>query len=425
MASDNTQRKIVIVGGGIIGCTSAYFLTRHPLFNPSLHKITILEAQSIASGASGKAGGLLALWAYPSEIVPLSYKLHAQLAKEHDGAKRWGYRPVHAGHVDAIAKTRTPTIKDGVEVGGVVSGEREGEWQKLPKTVQKTMKNKIGVQIPEDLDWIDKGSITNYSEMGNPDTTAQVHPFQFTTSIASLATEAGTSIIFGSVTKIDYTAEQGVKSVVYEDKETKNIRTIEATDVIISAGPWTSRIFPPAPITALRAHSIVIKAEVSPYAVFTDIKLPKDFGKAAKGTGNVTRFVKKVNPEVYARPDGTVYACGEGDSLIPLPKSSDLVECDESRCQEIVDYMGAISTTLHEGEVLIKQACYLPLVVNDEGGPLIGETGIKGLLLAAGHTCWGIQNSCATGKLVSEFVFEGGAKSADIGRLDPRKVLRS
>lgn len=72
--------------------------------------------------------------------------------------------------------------------------------------------------------------------------------------------------------------------------------------------------------------------------------------------------------------------------------------------------------------MLAKQACYLPLV-SSGGGPIIGETGIKGLILASGHTCWGIQNSCATGKLVSEFVFEGAAKSADIDSLDPRNVM--
>lgn len=54
---------------------------------------------------------------------------------------------------------------------------------------------------------------------------------------------------------------------------------------------------------------------------------------------------------------------------------------------------------------------------------MIGETGIKGLLMATGHTCWGIQNSCATGKVMSEFVFEGRAKSANVGSLDPRNVL--
>ena len=72
--------------------------------------------------------------------------------------------------------------------------------------------------------------------------------------------------------------------------------------------------------------------------------------------------------------------------------------------------------------MLLRQACYLPSV-SLGGGPLIGETGITGLLMAAGHTCWGIQNSCATGKLMSEFVFDGKAHSADISSLDPRKFL--
>jgi glycine/D-amino acid oxidase-like deaminating enzyme len=45
------------------------------------------------------------------------------------------------------------------------------------------------------------------------------------------------------------------------------------------------------------------------------------------------------------------------------------------------------------------------------------------LVLAAGHTCWGIQNGPATGKLVGEFVFEGRAVSAKVGGLDPRVCL--
>ena len=77
---------------------------------------------------------------------------------------------------------------------------------------------------------------------------------------------------------------------------------------------------------------------------------------------------------------------------------------------------------MREGDVLVKQACYLPLV-SSGGGPLIGETGTKGLFMATGHTCWGIQNSCATGKLISEFVFDGKALSASIDSLSPLQVL--
>lgn len=56
-----------------------------------------------------------------------------------------------------------------------------------------------------------------------------------------------------------------------------------------------------------------------------------------------------------------------------------------------------------------------------ESGPLVGHTMAPGVLVAAGHTCWGIQNGPATGKLMSEFVFDGAAKSASVEKLDPRK----
>jgi glycine/D-amino acid oxidase-like deaminating enzyme len=411
--TSDSLRNIVIVGGGIIGSTTAYYLTRHPSYNPSIHKITIIEAQSIASGASGKSGGLLALWAYPANIVPLSFKLHAELATEHDGGNRWGYRTVHCGSLRAAGQVRQVS-------SGEAEAEGSKEWQKLPKTNSKG--KEFATDIPHDLDWFDPGAVRSYTEMGTPETTAQVHPFQFTTSMADLAQQAGVQVTLGSVTALDYSGPHGVKSVTYEDKVTKHIHTLPATDIVLAAGPWTSHVFPEAPIDAIRAHSVIIKAEVTPYAVFSEIDLPRDFGRNDNRDVKRRRHGLTVSPEMYARPDGTVYACGEGDSSIPLPKSSDLVVCDEDRCQDIIDYCGSISAPMGKGEVLVKQACYLPSV-SGSGGPLIGKTGIRGLFMATGHTCWGIQNSCATGKLISEFVFDGEAKSARIDSLDPRRVL--
>ncbi|KAG9241391.1 FAD dependent oxidoreductase [Calycina marina] len=399
------ERNIVIVGGGIIGCTTAYFLTRHPSYNPLIHNIIILEASSIAAGASGKAGGLLALWAYPTSIVPLSYRLHKELADEHDGAKRWGYRTLKASSLSAKGKK--------YESENVLTASKGEDWNKLPKLMAGKHKS-TRARVPDDLDWFDHESIQDYSEMGDESTTAQVHPYHFTTSMADLAAGAGASVVLGHVTEIDHAGDQGVKSVTYEDKITKESHTIAASDVILAAGPWTSRIYPKAPIEGTRAHSIVIEAETTPYAIFSEIELPKDF----KGI----RHGDRVSPEMYARPDGTVYACGEADDLTPLPNTADLVEVDDSRCQDVLDYVGSISKPLRTGKVIARQACYLPSVTRGNG-PMIGETGVKGLLIAAGHTCWGIQNSCATGKLLSEFVFDGKAKSANIGGLDPRRVI--
>ena len=290
-------------GGGIIGCTTAYFITRHPSFSPSKHNVTILESQSIASAASGKAGGLLALWAYPSCIVPLSYQLHAELAAKHDGAKRWGYRALNCGSVTAKGRAYPSTNTEESK-----SEQSRETPQKLPKTDQKTKPRKDAQSIPDSLDWFDPDTIQGYAKMGDPSTTAQVHPYLFTTSMADLAVEAGAKIILGSATALDYTGPHGIKAVTYEDKETKKIHTIPATDVILAAGPWTSHVFPEAPIAATRAHSVVVKADVSPHAIFSEIELPKGFGK--KGNVNGRWHANIAGPELYPRPDGTVYVCG-------------------------------------------------------------------------------------------------------------------
>jgi hypothetical protein len=192
--------------------------------------------------------------------------------------------------------------------GGTVQTKRD-EWQKLPKTDENVKSRKIASGMPKDLDWFDEDCITGYSEMGTPSTTAQVHPYQFTTSMADLAVEAGVNVIFGSVKAIEKDAN-GVKSVTYEDKMSKTSHTIPATDVILAAGPWTKTVFPDAPIQAMRAHSVVVKADVTPYAIFSEIDLPKDFGMTSEGDVKKRKHELTVSPEMYARPDGTVYACG-------------------------------------------------------------------------------------------------------------------
>ncbi len=53
---------VVIIGGGIIGLTSAYYLSRQGM------KVTVLEANEVGSGSSGGNAGLLV----PSHFIPLA-----------------------------------------------------------------------------------------------------------------------------------------------------------------------------------------------------------------------------------------------------------------------------------------------------------------------------------------------------------------
>ncbi|QDS76699.1 hypothetical protein FKW77_000756 [Venturia effusa] len=425
------KKNVVIIGGGIIGSTSAYYLTRHSRFSPTTTTITLLEATKIAGGASGKAGGLLALWAYPSSIVPLSFRLHKELAAEHGGVEKWGYRSVGCGQIEAKAKTlRTPSVeeaKDRATDGrdGISSnGNGMGEHVPLKKRSKEARGMLQAKGVPGDLDWIDEDSIRSYEEMSEPGATAQVHPYLFTKAMVELAEEKGVEVVYGSATSINRTENgEAVESVSYTAKEDGSKHTLPATHVVLSAGPWTKQIWPQAPITATRAHSVTIRPSrpVSPYTLFTSISLPNDFYKySSSSSRKLGKHGNVVTPEIYARPNNEIYACGDGDTTIPLPTTSDLVDVDEQRCQDVVDYVSSISEEVRDGEVTARQACYLPGVAGSDS-PIIGEGSVKGLVWAVGHTCWGIQNSTATGCLVSEIVMDGAARSAKIGGLDPKR----
>ncbi|EFY91825.1 oxidoreductase [Metarhizium acridum CQMa 102] len=418
------KRNIVIIGGGIIGCTTAYYLTRHPKFNPAIHTVTLLEAgPSLACGASGKAGGLLALWAYPACIVPLSYKLHAELAAEHNGAQKWGYRKLQCGSFEAVVSRKKLNKPNKPQL----STDGEKRWEKLPKQDEAAQELLDEGILPKALDWVDRDLVTSWAEMGGPGTTetSQVHPFHFTTTIGELAKQAGVEIRTDvKVTRV-VTSKTAVERVEYLDRSTGKMRDIrDATDIVVTAGPWTGRLLPRAKVEGLRAHSVVYDAEVSPFAVFTDIQLPSDFVPEHRAKLGQQRMHKShVDPEIYARPFGEAYACGEGDTTTPLPDTVDQVECDEARCDDITSYISTFSPVLAVAPIKAKQSCYLPrhMRFGQESGPLIGQTTVPGLWVAAGHTCWGIQNGPATGKLMSEYLFDGVAKSANIDKLDPRK----
>lgn len=296
-------------GGGIIGSTTAYYLTRHPKFNPALHTITILEAgAAIATGASGKAGGLLALWAYPSSLVPLSYKLHADLAAEHNGAQRWGYRKVQCGSFEAAVPSS--------RIAEMEKARAEGKkaWEKLPKQDAAAKELLHKANLPPELDWVDRDIIKRWSEMGMPGATetSQVHPYHFTTAMAELAQQAGVAIKTRAKVTGIASSKTGVESVEYQDTESgETTKLDDVTDVVVAAGPWTGRVLPRAKVEGLRAHSVVYDADVSAFAVFTDVQLPSDFVPEHRAKMGQKRMHKgTVDPEIYARPFNEAYACG-------------------------------------------------------------------------------------------------------------------
>lgn len=389
------ERRIVIIGGGIIGCTAAYYLTRHPAFSKTDIHITLLEASTIAAGASGKAGGLVAKWAYPQELSLISFSEHERLANLHDGATKWGWRKVSCGQWEGRTRQK-------------VSSNPKGGLHARVKA--------RNTGLPADLDWIDEELTDKYKPLAKAGETAQVHPYQFTMSMIELAQKSDpqkVEVIEGakaiSIEKkqlLNDKAER-VTGVVYALSDSHTVH-IPADVVILAAGPWSPNLFRELPVTAIRAHSVVLQSEalISPHVLFTSI---------SDELGNEN------TPEIYPRPNNRVYACGPGDDE-PLPELASDVKISPSAIKELRNLVHDISPALRDANVEVEQACFLPI-----GGPIIGAVdNTQGLIVGTGHTCWGVCNAPATGKAIAELVMNGTLGDGwKLAKLEPRHFLRS
>lgn len=414
------KKHIIIVGAGIIGVCTAYYIVKHEKFDPAKYHISIIESKRVAGGASGKAGGLLALWAFPQQIVPLSFQLHQELSDLYDGGKEWGYRRLTTVSLEGDI-TKLPNDSEDIMV------DKNGAKRRLSVASKESLNGKntknssasstrSTSKLPKDLNWINDTLMNSCSMLGDVDTTAQVHPYKFTSFILKKAVEesgGAIELIIGKVNEITYSMETGVATgVKYKPTSLKanedKMVTLEGDQIVLSVGPWTSKILPDCPISGLRAHSITVapyeEQSVTPFAIFTELKT---------GPGSY------ISPEIYARQD-EVYVCGEGDSAVDVPETTDDVEVVKSKCDELFKQVSKISPILSKGHILKRQACYLPVLdVPSSSGPLIGETNVERLYLASGHSCWGINNAPGTGKIMSELLLDGKVESANIAGLNP------
>ncbi|HEU4440057.1 MAG TPA: FAD-binding oxidoreductase, partial [Methylomirabilota bacterium] len=237
--------------------------------------------------------------------------------------------------------------------------------------------------------------------LGSPETTAQVHPAQFTTALLDEAQASGATLRIGVVERV--LVREGAAAGVTVDGQ-----ALEADAVVLAAGPWTSRIggLRLPRVSGLKGYSVTLDApDVPAHALFMDYRLAN--GRA-------------LEPEIIPRPDGTVYVCGMADRQ-PLPESAEGVEVSEAGCAILAGAAGRVSASLAAAPISRRQACYRPVV--DDGLPMIGPVpGARGAYVATGHGPWGMLNAPATGLALSELIADGAARSLDLRPFHPDRL---
>jgi len=143
----------VIIGAGIIGVSTAYYLSHSPSRNHD-HIITIIDPSPPASGASGKAAGFLARnWtgSATASLEDLSFRLYKELAEQYQGTEKWGYRQC--------------------QVLAVTGGEDRRPWEDLRWGERHERAKKT--EYSGELKWVKPGIIKSQSLLGDPDSFAQ------------------------------------------------------------------------------------------------------------------------------------------------------------------------------------------------------------------------------------------------------------
>ncbi|KNC98015.1 uncharacterized protein SPPG_06434 [Spizellomyces punctatus DAOM BR117] len=352
------MRVIVVVGAGSIGSNIAYHLVHHASFDASKDKVIVIDREGVACAASGKAGGFLAQdWSDGTPLQSLaraSFKRHAELAKLLN--VDYGYRPMDTLHVAFSER-----------------GGKKSVW------------------------WLNQDKVSRVSVMGTTSNTAQVHPRLLMNALMDDAVKNGAQLVLGTVVNID----TSTNTIHYIPKDASTAEeTMTYTDIIIAMGPWTgtaSAWIPniPSSINGFKAPSIVFKTSdlpqmVSPHAIFTQISMK---GKVA-------------SPEIYPRPDGTVYICGECITPDTLPPSPADVAPSPADMEELKKLAAQVIPDVAACPVIAEQACYVPVPPGNV--PVMGRVkGYDNVYVAAGHTVWGILNGPGTGMVISELVLSG------------------
>lgn len=253
--------------------------------------------------------------------------------------------------------------------------------------------------------------------MGTESTTAQVTPAEFTRSMIDLAQDKGTNLTIASAESLEFEADGVTLKCVRAVDEKGETLEIPATDIVLAAGPWTARLaskllgtragaaldIEPRFVVALSAPRLLTYCQnhaiysgcstsvifrpstpITPHALFTELTLPSG---------------ESVSPELYPRPDGTIYMCGDHTDPLrarPLPaRAADVTPSPHAvkNQTERLKWLGGRG--FDDVQVEVEQACFRP--ESRRGKPVIGELA-KGVYIASGHSVWGICNGPGTGK---------------------------
>lgn len=358
----NTNADFIIIGGGVIGCSTAYNLAKGGAKN-----VVLLERGELASGGTAKS----------CAIVRTHYSIETNLNHAVESLRVFS-------HFDDL-------------IGGDAGWQRTGyiilgpEAHREPMLQVFARQNARGIDTrvlsPEEAAEMHPLLYYGDAEVIGYDTQAgYAAPYLTTTSYANRAKELGVDIRTGTaVTGLSLAG--GMKSV-----ETSAGR-FHSPVVILAAGPWTNALTRPA--------GLEFPYEISRHKVIT-LKIDRPYEKSWPIVKDLTTPDK-----IYFRPDtGGVVLIGTGDHGDPIEDADTLTDHIDN------DHLERIAGLIAHRMPAFADAQYTagwtgPYDISADWNPIVGPVpGYNGLYIAVGFSGHGFKLAPTIGEALAQTVLQ-------------------
>jgi glycine/D-amino acid oxidase-like deaminating enzyme len=364
---------VVVVGGGIVGTSAAYFLATE-----TDRDVALVEKDAIASGSTGDSSAILRHHYGPQE----RYSRMAWWSHQF-------YRRFEAETGEVVAHEDNRLVRFGAE--DTPSGDyAEAGYEVLSSLgvpVSRYDRDEAAARYPmlgvEDYDFAVSDDSAAYS-----DGTDAANGF------ARAATRAGATVVTG-VEVEDVRVENGAIESVETSEE-----SVECEDVVLAAGPWTPRIAEAVgvevPMTVTREQVVVLDP-------------PDEYAEAYP---DLTPTTALPGGEWYIRPDfgGGILVATHHTGKEVDPETYD-EKPDEETLLELVSELSEVVPELQDAEIT-GQYCGVYSTTPDHDF-VIDQVGPENCYLACGFSGHGFKHGPAVGKILSDLVSRGETELVD------------
>ena len=381
---------VIIVGGGIIGCSTAWQLSKLG------KKVLVVERKDVASGSAGATDGVVGYHTKkPGPQLDLAVQSIAMFK--------------------TLSEELGMDIEYGLEAGGMQPGEDKEQWDMLAAMAEEQRKSGVDIHMisTEEARKIEPNlSPDIYGALYSP-TGGKVNPMRMTIAFSRAAKKLGAEFLF----------KTEVTGFLIEDGRAVGVKTdkgeFRAPAIVNAAGSWAGKV------AALAGLDMPIKPRKGQLAVTEPIG-PYLTATVQCALYNIIKFrPEAVKDQAALRLGASLSIEQQEDGSMIIGGTREFVDYEEENTFEAIETMMKRAMrffpALKDVSVVRFFSGFRPYT--PDGLSLMGEVKtLPGFYMAAGHEGDGIALSPITGKLMAELIATGKT-SYDISMFSPNRFL--